>query len=53
LLWRAALVGWAALDGALPGGTATDNPMNLDRGDTIQSTRKFAPFTVIDGGRKD
>lgn len=41
----------AALDGELPGGTTTENPMNLDRGDTIQSSRKFNPFSVIDGGK--
>jgi IS1 family transposase len=46
----------AALDGTLPDGTTTESPMNLDRGDTIQSTRKFGQFrgrfNVIDGGKK-
>ena len=41
----------AALDGTLPDGTTTENPMNLDRSDTIQSTRKFSTFTVIKGGK--
>jgi hypothetical protein len=31
----------------------TEDPMNLDRWDTIQSRRRDVPFSVIDGGRKD
>ncbi len=42
----------AALDGEIPAGTVTENPMNLDRADTLQSVRKFHPFVVIDGGKK-
>jgi IS1 family transposase len=46
----------AALDGTLPGGTTTESPMNLDRGDTIQSSRHHGQFkgrfSVIDGGKK-
>ncbi|MGD0142245.1 MAG: transposase [Rhizomicrobium sp.] len=34
----------AALDGTLPGGTTTESPMNLDRSDTIQSTRSTVNF---------
>jgi IS1 family transposase len=44
----------AALVGDLPRGTKTEFPMNLDRGDTVQSVRKFpGQFTVIKGGRTD
>jgi IS1 family transposase len=45
----------AALDGELPSGTTTENPMNLDRLDTVQSTRQHGEFrgrfTVIKGGK--
>ena len=27
------------------------NPLNLNLGDTIQSTSKFVTFSVIDGGK--
>ncbi len=47
----------AALDGEWPPGTTTEDPMNLDRADTIQSTRHHGQFrgwfTVIKGGRTD
>jgi len=46
----------AALTGEVPPGTATDEPQNLDRADTIQSLRGRdhykARFTVIRGGKK-
>lgn len=45
----------AALDGELPDGTTTEFPQNLDRADTIQSTRQHGEFkgrfTVIRGGK--
>ena len=47
----------AALTGELPGGTTTENPQNLDRADTIQSTagkhhyRGRQVFTIIRGGK--
>jgi IS1 family transposase len=45
----------AALDGELPEGTTTQNPMNLDPSDAIQSTRHHGQFkgrfTVIKGGK--
>jgi IS1 family transposase len=46
----------AALDGELPSGTTTESPMNLDRADTIHSTRQHGEvmgrFTVIKGGKE-
>ena len=41
----------AALDGELPPGTGPESPMNLDPSDTVQSVRRFHPFTVINGGK--
>jgi IS1 family transposase len=46
----------AALDGLVPTGTTTEFPQNLDRADTVQSTRQLGEFkgrfTVIKGGRE-
>ena len=52
-VWTVSELTAAALDGEIPAGTVTENPMNLNRGDTLQSVRKFHPFVVIDGGKKD
>jgi IS1 family transposase len=41
----------AALDGELPPDAGKEFPMNLDRGDTVQSTRNRKPFSVIQGGK--
>ena len=46
----------AALTGEVSDGTATEAPQNLNRADTIQSTRGAdhyrARFTVVRGGKK-
>lgn len=41
----------AALNGELPSGTGPEFPKNLNPSDTIQSVRKRAPFSVIQGGK--
>ncbi len=54
-VWSVSELIAAALDGELPPGTTTESPMNLDRADTIQSTRHQGQFkgrfTVIKGGK--
>jgi IS1 family transposase len=42
----------AALMGEVPSGTTTENPMNLDRKDTVQSLPRRGLFQVITGGKK-
>ncbi len=41
----------AALDGELPSDSGPEFPQNLDPSDTVRSTRKYGPFSVIDGGK--